>query len=233
MVKVYEYSEIDAPALLKEALDDDFFIKTKLERIPVLIMNNDNEEWAGFCRDTDHTEFGEIVISRALLTQALEPRFIPKKSRLQYLYAHECCHRLLPNFGHNEMFLALILLLTLRLDNQSVNRVDHYDFKESKNIAKAWEWAWGVAHELLLTDLSAENAALEIIKRFEAWQKYLSQKEDSQMQLETENEALKSQIKQLESSLKRHIKTAERSVFEYGLIGLILGAFLVSITRLI
>lgn len=232
-MKVYEYAEIDPPQLLKEALDEDFFIKTKLERIPILVMHNEEEQWAGFCASTKYTQDNEIVISPALLSRALELGAIPKKSRLQYVYVHECCHRLLPNFGHNEIFLALILLLTMRLNNRAVERVNFYDFKESKNISKAWEWSWELAHELLLTDLTAKEAAVEIIKIFDIWQKSLSQKAEFQMHLETENEAFKSQIKQLETSLKRHIKTAEKSVFEYGFIGLVIGAFIVSMSKLI
>ena len=105
------------------------------------------------------------------------------------IYLHESCHALLhgvveDHHGHDAAFFSLLAtLLTLadRATNHAhdlVQTLDLYDIQDlppqlndesDRGLGRCITWSIQIANELAEAELSAEAAALEIVKRYQAW----------------------------------------------------------------
>src|SRR3546814_6904378 len=82
----------EPPEVLIRALDDDFFSKIQMEKIPVLLRDV-GEKWAGLCVHKDATQEGEIYLASDLVDEFQRDR---KSTRLNS--SHNCASRM-PSFA--------------------------------------------------------------------------------------------------------------------------------------
>lgn len=178
-VAVLKQLPIEAPPLLAEALTDDLFNKVRMQRYPVLILdpvvlNHDESGWRGFCPFADFTEAAEIVMSAELFDVRSARLRKNQIQEIKNVYLHECAHRLTQHRikqgrWHNAAFLAVNLLLHLRVGGCQLNQVRVYDFHQEQYFKEAFSWAYEIASEFADSDLTAEKASEVILDRYDEW----------------------------------------------------------------
>ena len=125
-----------------------------------------------------------------------EPGADDLSRRARGMVLHELSHRLLQQaaqhmavaadhaHGHNAAFLAVELLLFLRVGQQIGSDspggwvADLYDLHDHASDdlitpGQALGWAWKMAHEMAPTDAPAESCAQEILKKYMQWRAWL------------------------------------------------------------
>lgn len=214
--------EVEAPALVQEALTEELFKKLKMDPIP-LRMYDGKDEWAGHCPYERYTEKNEIVISSVYLQEVRTYSEGSRKKDILSIYLHEAAHRLDKNTGHTATFLAINILLRLRADEEYLlDWVHLYDFQDESYDPNAYGWAWTIAKELHLEDLSIAKC-VEIIHSRQ--QQYLDELKEIQEKLAiAERTSVLSEQRVVE--LKRHITAINKTQREIFANGFIFGAII-------
>lgn len=106
------------------------------------------------------------------------------RANLISTYLHECAHRLLPGRGHDPAFAALLTALLLRSDaagltedaaSTSINLYcisdlpAELDDDADDGLGRCISWSVLTARELTVTELAAEDLAVEVVRRFDKW----------------------------------------------------------------
>jgi hypothetical protein len=195
---------VTPPPALAEAISSELFERVKMREIPVLLMRQQATDapWAGFCSPSRYTESDEIVIDSRWVERGT---FDPYPDLIKVIYLHEAAHRLLPHMSHNGAFIAMVLVLFLRAGTDRNGPLWHrsklYDIQdEGANAPLAFSWAWKIAHELAVSDLSAEQCAEVIEKRYRGWRTWLAGADDRAQARRDAAEAIEQQIRSLKES---------------------------------
>lgn len=213
-VRVLRQVEVTPPESFVEATPPELFNKLRMTPVPVLFLRQPQgraaSRWIGYCSYTEFTEFGEVTLDARLAEPAV---WEPRADLIQSIYLHEVGHRFMPEgWGHNAAFGAFVLLLKLRAgktnDFPMWHRSTLYDFHDDvERFPRAFMWAWDIAHELAVSDNSAEVCAEIITKRYEAWCTWLAGEEgrrQAKLEARQANEraiqGLRDQIKELKES---------------------------------
>lgn len=175
----------EPPEVLIRALDDDFFSKIQMEKIPVLLRDL-GEKWAGLCVHKDATQEGEIYLASDLVDEFQRRSENQRIRSIRGVYLHECAHRL-TNKIHYGSFLAVEMLLYLRAGEDFIHRAKVYDLHEDPlSPPQVFEWAWTIAHELAPQAITAEDATKIILNRYDEWLEWLDGEDERQAQAEEE-----------------------------------------------
>lgn len=164
-LKVLNILEVEPPDLLSAALDDEFFNRIKMDRIPVLIMDSIGD-FGGFCSHGDYTNQNEIVIDARYFRNLEEKHRKNRIETIRSIYLHECAHRI-TNQNHYGGFLALNILIHLRAG--ILNSIKVYDFHEEPHFEKVFEFAYLEAKELADTQLPAEECSVILLDKYNQW----------------------------------------------------------------
>ena len=189
--KILALREIDPPPVLAEALTAEFLRPLRIENPPAvrIARRPAGATWGGFCSWDNQAEFAEVTLHHDDPLAPLEAREMVENLRGTYL--HEIAPRFLSKLhveeiggSHGPVFYALQLLLFFRAGERAGGRpwawtADLYDlqdcFVEKKYTpGQALDWAFGQAAELAVTEISAEGASLEIVRKFEIWRRAMA-----------------------------------------------------------
>lgn len=135
--------------------------------------------WGGQCRSVDVDPDRRICMSHLALHWTHQSMVV--------LYLHEACHRMLGwapgDDEHDAAFAALLHCLLSRCDRASVTdgavlSVGLYDLANTPwmlvdepdaGVGRSMAWAVSTSNELSQSDLSAEELAVEIRRRYNVW----------------------------------------------------------------
>lgn len=179
--RTFHLVEADEPhPLVARSLNKDLWAKCRIES-PVAVHFIPMPRAGGCCRDLLDTVDGEVQLADDLLSPLKTEGWM--EDRIIKVYLHELAHRLTPGgHGHDAAFFAVHSMLLIRSGTNScgrpfLDRMSLYDLHEYHEwqdtpfcqIGEALDWALEAAGELADTELSAEAAAAEILRRYEKW----------------------------------------------------------------
>ena len=181
---------VEPPEELVEGLNADFLRPLRISNPPPvrIASRRDGARWGGYCPSSEYAEHGEVVLS--------DYRHPPEKWLVEEwfrgTYLHEIAHRFLSGYqekeiggSHGPVFFAMQFLLFLRAgERESARpwflRAGVYDLQDAwlangYTPGQALDWACRQGEELSDTEISAEQAAVEIVGRFESWLQTMAQ----------------------------------------------------------
>lgn len=177
VLKTFHLVESEPHPLVAAALDQALFERCRIER-PVPIHFLPKPRWSGCCAAFEDTREGELELGDHLLDSTRDEN--ERLDRLTRVYLHELAHRLTEH-GHTAAFASVCALLFIRAGDEHrrpghghLLHLDLYDFGEWDEVpyctlGEAIDWTLKQAQELAETGMSAEDAAVEILARYEKW----------------------------------------------------------------
>lgn len=132
---------------------------------PVKIMALD-EKWLGCCKPLNQTEQGEVHLDECMFTE------IYSVEQIRRIYLHEAAHRLVgPECGHDPVFFSIYMVLLMR-SGEGLDALAFYDLQDFRrglflSPGQALDWSLTQAYSLVNGPLTAEQAAIEIRRRFD------------------------------------------------------------------
>lgn len=175
-MNAFQVVSIPAPAWLASALDD-AIAACRFKAAPPVELRPTGH-WLGWCLPTGMAPDRRISISgRAHFW---------RRHELVEVYVHEAAHRLIDHGRHDPTFFCLNHALLLRVDAAGSSRgalasttgSDLYDISDlpeglstdpDGGLGRSLSWAVVTARELAVSELDAEDLAIEVMKRFERW----------------------------------------------------------------
>lgn len=175
-MKAFQVVSAPAPAWLSAALDP--VIAACRFRTPPPVELRPTGQWQGWCLPIGMAPDRRISISG-------RARFW-RRHELVEVYVHEAAHRLIDHARHDPTFFCLNHALLLRVDAACSTRgalasttgSDLYDISDlpkeltedpDGGLGRSLSWAVVTARELAVSELDAEDLAIEVMKRFEQW----------------------------------------------------------------
>ena len=112
-VVTYRQLKVEPPEAFKQIINPALFKLLKMKKIGVLFLDVPDAPWAGFCRDKEYSQNGEIVMNEYLVEEKINKT---NSYSILHTYLHEASHRLCPGQGHNAVFFfrKFITVLTIR-----------------------------------------------------------------------------------------------------------------------